>query len=385
MNKTIFDFIDFIKFKDGIGNKSRLIKETQRKFNLTKDRSVYYSEYFSVRFSFSSSTSFSNTVISLSNLQKYDDLPFIVCLVTPRKNILYLANTTFLQKISHSSQKLRTDNIRGSLNGTDIVKRFNGLNNSPENFEKLFSIHAELGFDGNLVRLVEATNNISPSGEKFKISLRQKNIILSSIDRAIKFVKSKEYLELKTELDSKVRQYKTEIIIASFIENVNIRGRIIEYLIAGEDEKLRIELVNALHKNSQKIPGFRTKNTLGDYTKIFKNYYTSTDVKTKIMILSSNPKGYNIDKLLEFLSENQTVFMFYFIGLEPNKIINQILISMFQIDLLKSTILLKHWSGRNSRGVTQFEGSTIHRLIISPNNNINKNESTTFLKTLMKL
>ena len=177
MNKPVSSFIDFVKSKDGIGNKSRLISEVQNKFNFTKDRSVYCSECFSVRFSFSSSTSFSNTVLSLSNLQKYDDLPFIVCLVTPNKNTLYLANTTFLQKISHSSQELRTDNIRGSLNGSDIVKEFNGLSNSPENFDKLFSIHAELGFNGNLTRLVEATNNISPSAKKFEISSKQKDTI----------------------------------------------------------------------------------------------------------------------------------------------------------------------------------------------------------------
>jgi hypothetical protein len=103
------------------------------------------------------------------------------------------------------------------------------------------------------------------------------------------------------------------------------------------------------------------------------------------MILSSNPKGYNIDKLLEFLAQDKSVFMFYFIGIEPNKVINQVLISMFQKDLLMSTILLKHWSGRNSRGVTQFEGETIHRLILSPSNTINKEESNQFLNTLIRL
>ena len=385
MNKDIFSFVNFIKSKDGIGNKSGLIEEVQKKFRLTKDRSVYYSEHFSVRFSYSASTSFSNTVISLSNLQKYDDLPFLVCLVTPKKNILYIANTTFLQKISHSSQELRVDNIRGSLNGSDIVKEFGGLSNSPENFEKLFSIHVELGFSGNLIRLVEATNNISPSGKKFDVSSVAKTIINSAAERAIKFIESKDYLQLKSELDSKVNQYKNEILIAGFIENSNIRGRIIEYLIAGEDEKLRDSLVQALHNSNKIIPSFRTQNNLGDYTRIFDKYNTATDVKTKIMVLNSNPKAYNIDKLLEFLSKDKSVFMFYFIGLEPKKIANQILISMFQIDLLRSTILLKHWSGRNSRGVTQFEGGTIHQLILSPNNKINKEESNHFLNTMIGL
>src|SRR3989338_10332828 len=208
MNREIHSFIDFVKSKDGVGNKSVLIEESQKIFKLTKDRSVYYSKNFSVRFSYSSSTSFSNTVISLSNLQKYDDLPFLVCLVTPKKNILYIANTTFLQKVSHSSQQLRTDNIRGSINGSDIVKKFDGLNNAPENFEKLFNIHAELGFEGNLARLVEATTNISPSGKKFEISKKAETAIKDAPKRAIRFLESKEYRELKAELDSKVEEYK---------------------------------------------------------------------------------------------------------------------------------------------------------------------------------
>jgi len=385
MHKDMSEFIDFVTSKDGIGNKASLIAEVQKKFKLTKDRSVYYSQHFAVRFSYSSSSGFSNTVISLSNLQKYDDQPFIVCLVTPSKNTLYLANTTFLQKISHSSQQLRIDNIRGSINGSDISKKLGDLENTPDNFDKLFSIHAELGFDGNLVRLVEATTNISPSGHKFDVSSSVKKVIHDAPQRATDFVQSKEYSELKSDLDTKVEKYKTEILIAGFIENVNIRGRIIEYLIAGEDERLREALVKALHDSSNVIPGFRTKNALADYIRTFDTYHTATDVKTKIMVLSSNPKGYNIDKLLEFLGTDKSVFMFYFIGIEPKKIVNRVLVSMFQIDLLRATILLKHWSGRNSRGVTQFEGETIAKLILSPNNKIDKTASDKFLNTLIEL
>lgn len=385
MHNETLKLISFIQSQDGIGNKSELIKKVQEKFGLTKDRSVYYSEYYAVRFSYSSSTSFSNTVISLSNLQKYDDQPFIVCLVSPTKNILYLANTTFLHKVSHSSQQLRIDNIRGSINGSDIAKEFNGLSNSPENFEKLFSIHAELGFSDNLPRLVEATNNISPSGIKYAVSDSSRSSIETAPERAMTFVNSNEFTQLKNELDEKVNKYKNEILIAGFIENVNIRGRIIEYLIAGEDDELRKKLIDALHASNKVIPSFRTQNNLADYTRVFEKYLTATDVKTKIMVLHSNPKAYNIDKLLEFLSKEKSVFMFYFVGIEPNKIVNQILISMFQTDLLRSTILLKHWSGRNSRGVTQFEGSTLNKLIQLPNNDIQLEASRVFLNTLIDL
>ena len=103
------------------------------------------------------------------------------------------------------------------------------------------------------------------------------------------------------------------------------------------------------------------------------------------MVLSSNPKGYNIDKLLKFLSRDRSIFMLYFIGIEPNKIVGQTLVSMFQTDLLKSTISIKHWTGRNSRGVTQFDGKTIHQLILSPNNKINREEGKIFLKNISKI
>lgn len=385
VHKNMFSIINFIKERDGVGNKSELIKEVQEKFCLTKDRSVYYSEDYAIRFSYSSSSSFSNTVISLSNLQKYDDKPFLVCLVTPHKNSLYLANSTFLHKVSHSSQQLRIDNIRGSINGSDIAKDFNGVPNSPENFEALFSIHAELGFADNLPRLVEATNNISPSGFKFEVSSSAIQIIETAPERAVEFLSSNEYTQLKSELDEMVEKYQSEILIAGFIENVNIRGRIIEYLITGEDEALRSSLVEALHASNKIIPGFRTQNNLADYTRLFDKYKTATDVKTKIMVLHSNPKGYNIDKLLEFLAEPKTVFMFYFIGIEPDRVVNKILISMFQKQLLNSTILLKHWAGRNSRGVTQFEGTTINKLLISPSNEIDIKKSIDFLNNLIRL
>jgi hypothetical protein len=79
------------------------------------------------------------------------------------------------------------------------------------------------------------------------------------------------------------------------------------------------------------------------------------------------------------------VFMFYFVGVDPTKIVNTVLISMFQIKLLKSTILLKHWAGRNSRGVTQFEGKTINGLIRNPETDINETTAVKFLEEIIAL
>ena len=377
--------IAFIEGLDGKADKTKLSKLVQAEFGLTKDRSVFYNDVFAIRFSSSQSNSFSNTVISLSALQKYDDLPFIVCLNTPTKNHLYLANTTFITKVSHSSQQLRVDNIRGSINGSDIAKIFIGFENCPKNFIDLYAIHAEIGFGGNLARLVEATNNISPSGSKFEVSENDKQTIMSAPERAKAFVISDDYTILKAELDERTRMHENEIVLASLIDNVNIRGRLIEYIIAGEDENLRKELIYAIRNGIKQTPSFRTKNTLGDFVKIFDTFNTATDIKTKVMVLNSAPKAYNLDKILDFLSKENSVFLFYFVGIMPKQIVGQVLISMFQNDLRDTTHVLAHWAGRNARGVAQFRGQILDDLLKNPNNEIDVEKSKKFLNDLIEL
>ena len=385
MSKPLEAILRVIHENDGINDKARLARLLSESFNLIRDRSVYYCTDYAIRFSSSATRNFSNTVLSLSNLRKYDDRPFVVCLVTPTKNFCLIANTTFLKKISHSSQKLRENNIRGSFNGSDIVREFEGIGNTTENISRLFDIHAEIGFEGNLPRLVEATNNISPSGEKFAVRDFALVKILAAPSRAIDFVASPDAKILKSELDAMVAKYRSEICLAALIENVNVRGRVIEYLIAGGDERLRQSLIAALKSGTSGLPTFKTENTLGDYQRRFDDFDTETDVKTKIMILCSNPKAYNLDKMLEFLARDRSVFMFYFVGIDPGNIVNTVLVSMFQKDLLGATILLRHWAGRNSRGVSQFEGRAINSLIEQPSAQIDEPMAKDFLEQVIAL
>jgi hypothetical protein len=385
MNDALQKLLVLIKANDGINDKSRLARIVFNTFGLTKDRSVYYCADFAIRISSSANRNFGNTVLSLSSLRKYDDRPFIVCLVTPTENYCLLANTTLLKKISHTSQQLRENNIRGSFNGSDIARELEGITNSAENIGRLFDIHAGIGFEGNLGRLVEATNSISPTGAKFIVNKSAVAVILGAPERAARFVESADCAILKADLDAQVSKFRSEILMAALIENVNVRGRVIEYLIAGEDEALRQELIAALKAGTKGLPRFKTDNTLGDYSRIFPAYHTETDVKTKIMILSSNPKAYNLDKMLEFLAKSRSVFMFYFVGVDPGKIVNTVLVSMFQEKLLRATILLKHWSGRNSRGVSQFEGKAINDLIVKPKFAIKTDEAREFLQRVIAL
>jgi hypothetical protein len=232
---------------------------------------------------------------------------------------------------------------------------------------------------------VEATNGISPTGIKFDVDAGARISILAAPQRAIAFIKSTDCQTLKVELDSKVEKFKSEILLGALIENVNVRGRLIEYLIAGKDERLRQELIAALKAGKGGIPAFKTENKLGDYSREFPMYQTETDVKTKIMILASNPKAYNLDKMLQFLARDRSVFMFYFVGVDPGKIVSTVLVSMFQRRILDATILLKHWSRRNSRGVTQFEGQAINGLIEQPEYSIDGRQAVAFLEQIIAL
>lgn len=380
------NLINFIEKHKTVNDKSNLANLVKEAFSLTKDRSVFYNSQFAIRFSKADSANFGNTVLSLSALQKYDNRPFFICLVLKDENILLLANSTFLKKISHSSQLLRVDNIRGSFNGSDIFRMFGEFHNSPENFDELFEIHKQIPFEENLIRLVESTNGIVPTGNKFEVSEENIDLILSSPQRAKNFSESQEFLQLKDELDRLVIKFQNEILIASLIENVNTRGNIIEYLIAGKDEELKHHLISSL-QNRTDVPRIQTDRELGDYIKIFGDiYHTATDIKTKIMILNSNPKAYNLDKMLSFLSHDNSVFMFYFVGIDFDKILNPVLVSMFHDKVLNNTIFIKHWAGRNSRGVSQLNGAKIKELFTDNHSaNINLENSIEFLREIIDL
>ena len=354
--------ISLIQQHNGIGDKEKLSKIVQSEFGLIKDRKVFSNTDFAIRFSKSERKRMSNTVLSLSALQKYDSRPFFVCIVASSENYLLLANTTFLKKISHSSQELRIDNIKGSFNGSDIVFDFQGIENTPKNFQSLYAYHEGLSFQDNLERLVESTNGIVGRVQKYQVTNSSEVTILHSISRAISFAQSPQYRDLRNDLDARVAKVQGEIAIAAFIDNVNIRGRIIEYLITDNGSTLKDQIIAAL-RNKTPLPQFKTEDKLGDYSKNYADFETETDIKTKVMFLDGNPKAYNVDKLLEFMAKEKSVYMIYLLGVGANGEIVARLCSVFDERLIGSTNLIHHWAGRNSRGVAQFMGHGLVQIL----------------------
>ena len=382
--EKLVNLAKFVKERDGLVSKESLQESVKKEFSLSQDRRVFYCNEFAVRFSQAKGKSFSNTVLSLSAAQKYDNRPLIICIVRKEANELLIANTTFLKKISHSSHELRVDNIKGSFNGSDICREFNGIANNSLNLWNLYLIHESIGFEGNLERLVEATQNIQASGVSFELNSDREDIIRAAPHRAIDFCKSPEYQYLKGELDTQVAKHSDAILAASMIDNVKIRGNLIEYIVAGDDEELKDNLIKAVIEKHSALPRFSSDNALGDYARIFPEFSTQTDVKTKIMILDSNPKAYNIDKMLEFLSTEKSVYMIYLIGIDIGGIFNTKLISMFSEEIARTTILLRHWAGRNSRGVTQFEGKFLKRILEGGTDHINLDQADLLVEQLIR-
>ncbi len=382
--EAVSRLVDLIVANDGINSKAALADMVKEQFGLVLDRKVYYGNDFAIRFSRSATRNMGNTVLSLSALRKYDDQPFFVCVVTPGKNYLQIANTTFLKKISHSSHELRMDNIKGSFNGSDILKTISELDNSPENFEELFAIHQGFTFEENLERLVEATNNIVGTGRKFIPNQNQLNTLMDAPQRAKEFLQSDCFRDLNDDLQRRTQAAQNEIAIATFIDNVNIRGRIIEYLISSDPGNLRDTIIDSL-KNKKPIPEFRTDYKLGDYSKEYPDYVTETDIKTKVLFLNSNPKAYNIDKLLEFLSHDKTVYLVYLVGIDKNGRITSKLCPVFQDQLRMATNIIHHWAGRNSRGVVQFMGNGLNDILDEYSDKLSIEASRDYLTELVAL
>ncbi len=360
----VIQFIRSVKEKNPGFSKDKIASATALRFNLKLSRKVYHCSDFAIRFSTAKGPSFSNTVLSLSALAAYDKAPFIICIVRPKDVEFLLANATFLKKISHSSHQLRIDNVKGSFLGHDIIRDFEGIRNCPGNFEKLFSIHGEFAWDENLIRLVEATTAIAPTGVRFSPSAAQISNIVAAPALASRTSENPEYLRIQKLLGQIVERERDAIMLAAEIDNINERGNSIEQIITGSGN------VHGVQDLEFELPNGRLL----------------IDVKTKLLNLASSPKGYNIDKFLTLLSTGNTVLSFFFVGIDlGRRSIGTRLVSVLDSTILKATRIQFHWAGRNSRGVTQLTGDLSGIFTTAFRETISLAEAETFLRTLINI
>jgi hypothetical protein len=361
----VIQFIRSLKEENPRFSKDQIASATATKFNLKLSRKVFHCTDFAIRFSTAKGSSFSNTVLSLSALAAYDKAPFIVCIVRPKDVEFLLANSTFLKKISHSSHQLRVDNVKGSFLGHDIIRDFEGLRNCPGDFENLFAIHGEFTWDENLLRLVEATTAIVPTGVRFNPSVAQTTSILAAAALANRISSTPDYLGIQRTLDQIVERERDAILRAAEIDNINERGNSIEQIVT----------------RSGNVHGFQDLAfTLPDGVRVL------VDVKTKLLNLASSPKGYNIDKFLTLLSTGNNALSFFFVGIDlARHSLCTRLVSVLDNTILHATRIQFHWAGRNSRGVTQLTGDLSSIFAAAFRETVNPAEAETFLRMLMDI
>ena len=227
----------------------------------------------------------------------------------------------------------------------------------------LYGIHRGFTWDENLLRLVEETNSIVPTTILFEPSGEQRDKILSAPYIAKSLSNNSEYLQLNNELSKLIQDKKDAILQAARIDNINLRGNKIEQIISGTASSHSIEDISRKLSNGIQV---------------------HIDIKTKILTLSSNPKGYNIDKMLRVLACGNVSLSFLFIGINiKDESVSSRLVSILDSTILNSTKIQFHWAGRKSRGVTQLSGDLKSIFSNDFSEKINETLAITFLEDLI--
>ena len=268
-----------------------------------------------------------------------------------------LMNSSFIDKIAHSSKNAAMDKLRGSINYSNIIKEFEGITNERHNIRELFELHSEHDFWENYERIYGLTSQIQGKEVRFKPTETQKAFLLESYKRSYDFLDSDSFQLLSADLKQRVERNSKAIVIASTFVNAKIRGEIIEHLITSDDDTKLSEMRLCIENNG--IPNVTNPHGLADYERIFDNVKTGTDIKTKVMYLDSQPKGFSIDDILRYLGEKNTVFLFYWVGIEKDEALRLQLLPIFESNMLRNSHIQKHWSGINQRGHIQFDGKAI--------------------------
>jgi hypothetical protein len=221
MDMDIYETIALLRqFKktQPTANKAALQEMFVERVSARKQRSVFVGAGYALRFSEVSGDSFSNVVLSLSALQKYDSMPFVICIVRPDRLDFRLANATFLKRISHSSHNFRIDNVRGSLLGHDIMDRYESLPNLPEYFDRLFAIHAEHSWEQNVLRLAEATAAIVARSTHFAIAKAALTHLLDSPNRSARALNSVSFKQVERELTLAIDRDRDKLLRAAILD-----------------------------------------------------------------------------------------------------------------------------------------------------------------------
>lgn len=333
---------------------------------IVKDGALFCGDGYALRLSSddTGTANSSNTICGFRKIVKYDDVPCVSCNVRPKEAEFSLMNTTFIKKVSHSSQKLTVNKMRGSINHTDIMKEVEEIKNDPCNFVKLLKIHRSVYQKDNIERIVNSTLDIKPSKEKFTPTEKERKRLFASPFLSKAIAGSDEYRDINNKLHQKVQSEHDRIIECAKQNNAKNRGDGIEEIITGKKPD---------HGLCDVIESIYDETSVG------------IGIKTKIVSDGSNPTLYSIDKVLQWLADG-SIFALFIIEVDSNnKVIRKILLSIFDRTIIEASTIQQHWSGRNARGHTQLEFSKCYNIFDDDySESIDINFSKKYIKKLLE-
>lgn len=88
--------------------------------------------------------------------------------------------------------------------------------------------------------------------------------------------------------------------------------------------------------------------------------------------------------MLAFLALEKSVYLVYVVAVGKNGRIDTRLCSMYNRQLLSGTRIIKHWAGRNSRGVTQYDGRSLEDIVFDFDNSIDVAAAKEFVNSCLR-
>jgi len=183
-----------------------------------------------------------NTVLSLRRLGEFDDRPVIGAAVRSDGVDWFCMNSTFITQVSHSSNHLSTERVRGSFLGTDVANELvaadgtssRKLAKTVSNLSALYAWHRTFDWQVNLSRIVEATQGRTSLREAFQLDDDDKAAICENLKATTAAAAGQRYSVAWKALDAAIQAVSAEVIAAaSASTDPKSRGDRIEEVVVG--------------------------------------------------------------------------------------------------------------------------------------------------------
>ncbi|MBL7983187.1 MAG: hypothetical protein JNL52_15405 [Flavobacteriales bacterium] len=272
----------------------------------------------------------SNTVTSLKNILKHDDVPFIAVFLDRAAVRFMLANSSLVKKASHSSQGITHQRIKGSINGGDILHALGDTPNDREHIEQLFAQHEMEDHSEHRERIVEATLAIKGRASS---AAPDWELVERNLSAGSELLDNATLEEIRAKLFTRVEQMKEAILACASHTTPKAFGDCVERMILGADPA----------------------HALGDIH--FADGRIAVDIKARKAGVPSSPKAVNVQKLVDHLSKGPGATLYFMVTVDvASGTLSCNLIQMLHTDLLPHYWHDVRWSGRDSLGTLSFKG-----------------------------